>query len=352
MSENCSAEETNIRIPGDMFRNSMAKLLASKRITAAEQDHLVWYYNRVQHLHMSLANVGDELDMSGTDAWRMFIGRLDSYGSVALKLGALRSAETASTPPSTFVETSTWLKIAQVCSYAAASRKPVFISGVSQIGKTTCLEEFRRRNDTGYVKILTIPPKPSFGAVTYELAKLLNLPPRGYNAEIKSRIFDAIDARTLLIVDEVHQAMQKGVPHKNTIGIMEFLRFIHDKCKCGMVFSGTKLFKDEMDAGPLAPILDQFRRRSIVSLVLPEVTPMADVNDIAASYGLPPPSTDQTANEIVLRLVKSSGVGQYIIYLKSAVNLARNQKKPVSWMHFTTAYDLVQSLSSSTKGVK
>lgn len=351
MSQNSPAEETNIRIPGDMFRNSMAKLLLSGKIRSGDQDLLVWYYNRAQRLHMSLMNVGDELDMSATDAWRMFLGKLEGYGSVALKLGTLRAAESAASPTSTFVETTIWKKIEQVSDYAAASRKPVFISGVSQIGKTACLEEYRRRNDTGYTKILTVPPKPSFGAVTYELAKLLSLPPRGYNAEIKSRIFDAIDSRTLLIVDEVHQAMQ-GVPHKNTIGIMEYLRFIHDKCKCGMVFSGTLLFKNEMDAGPLAPILDQFRRRGIVHLVLPEVTPTEDVNDIAASYGLPPPSTEPSANEIVQRLIKSSGVGQYIIYLKSASNLARNQKKPVSWAFFTAAYDLVQALSSQHKGTK
>ncbi len=344
MSANCTAEETNIRIPGDMFINSMQKLVKSKKLSDWERDQVVWYYHRVQNLHMSLGDVGEELDMSGNDAWRMFFGRLDSYGLAIRQIDALRTS-VRDDQNLTFVETTTWAKINQVCMYAAAARKPVFISGVSQIGKTTCLEEFTRRNDTGRVKILTIPPKPSFGAVTYELAKLFHLPPRGYNAEIKSRIFDAIDARTLLIVDEIHQAMQKGVPHQNTIGIMEFLRFIHDKCKCGMVFSGTKLFRSEMDSGPLAPILDQFRRRSIVSLVLPEVTPTEDLNAIAASYSLPPPSTDDAAHAIVTKLVKSSGIGQYIIYLDSAANLARSRKQPISWTYFTAAYDLVQSLT-------
>ena len=351
MSIGYTAEETSMRIPGDMFKNSMAKLLARKVITNDEHDAIVWYYRRAQQMRLSLLNVGEELGISSTDAFRLFVGRFEKTSSIVGKIKALHAEDTAISSSSNFVETSTWRTIDQVCRYAAMSRKPAFISGVSQIGKTACLEEFKRRNDNGYTQILTILPKPTFGSITYELAKLYSLPPRGYSAEIKSRIFDAIDSRTLLIVDEIHQAIH-GVSSSTTIGIMEFLRFVHDKCKCGMVFSGTELFRTEMYNGPLAPILDQFRRRSIISVSLPEVTPKEDLDDISRSYGLPSHDTDSTASEIVNNLVRSSGIGQFIIYLQSARNLAKTQNKPISWAHFIMAYDLVQSMSKSKSRIK
>jgi hypothetical protein len=127
------------------------------------------------------------------------------------------------------------------------------------------------------------------------------------------------------------------------VQIIEWLRELYDRTNCGMVFCGTRVFRDELETGQFAKILDQFRRRGIIQLGLPDTPPPGDVAKIAKAFGLAAPDGD--AAGIIRDMLKSSGLGQYVKILQSASNLAANQKKPLSWDHFVVAYDLVQQLS-------
>jgi hypothetical protein len=352
MSENCIVEETALRIPQDYVLAAMRRNVALKKLRQAEADDLFWFYSYAQDNHLSLTDAGDALGVSGTDAWNIMMGRFPDYAqAVSMIRAKRRSAKGSEAEATGFVEPSTWRTVSQVCDYVAASRKPAFIFGESQIGKTECLERWKAMHNTGFVKVFAIPPAPTLGCVVYELAKMLNIPPRGYSAEIKSRIYGAVDGRHVLLIDEVHRAFE-GTSQRHSIRIFEFLRSIYDTAQCGMVLSGTNVFKEQFESGPISTILGQFRRRGIVSVVLPPVTPREDLDMIASTFLLPPLRTDHTAEEIVTRMVSNSGIGQFITFLKSAQNVAEKLKKPISWQHFIAAYDLVQSLSKHKKGEK
>lgn len=346
-----SGINTNLRISQDVVLASMNRAVTDGTLAQDDADLVFWFYSHAQAARMSLDDAGAALDASSTSVFQLLMGR-GAGGQMIDRVRALkkRVEEVAHAKEDTgFIETSTWHKIRQVCDYVSGARKPAFIYGESQIGKTTCLEHWRASQETGKVYLLTMPVAPTLSVVVYELAKMLHIPPKGLTAEIRSRVYDAVDSRFVFIVDESHQAMIGGRPDQ-AVRVMEFLRSIHDRCKCGVVFAGTNVFKREIEQGALSPILDQFRRRSIVSLVLPAQTPRSDLDKIAEAYHMPPILTDKTAEDIVMRMVRNSGIGQFIAFLKSAENVAAKLKQPISWSHFIAAYDLVASLS--TQGPK
>lgn len=350
MSENCIVEETKIRIAQDHVLAAMRRNVALKLMRQVEADDVFWFYSFAQDNRLSLSDAGDALGVSGTDAWNILMGRAPDYATAGARIRDVKQ-RVVSVPASakTFAPTSTWSTISQICDYVSVAYKPAFIYGESQIGKTECLEHWRDlNNNNGLVKLFTMPPAPTLGGVIYELAKMLHIPPRGFAAEIKSRVYDAIDSRMIILVDEVHRAFE-GVAPRNSIRIFEYLRSIYDTRKCGMVFSGTNVFKAALESGPLAPVLDQFRRRSIVTVTLPPVTPRADIDMIADMFKMPLLRSDKTADEIVTRMVRDSGIGQFLMYLQSGTNIAAKYKQPISWAHFIAAHDVVASLSKTTK---
>ena len=347
MSENCIVEETKLRIPQDYVLSALRRNVSLKLLRQADSDDVFWFYSFAQDNGMSLSDAGDALGVSGTDAWNIIMGRATDYAIAVARIRDMKQRVTSE--PSTskmFVKTSTWSTVSQICDYVDVSHKPAFIYGESQIGKTECLEHWRDLNNNGFVKLFTMPPAPTLCGVVFELAKMLHIPPRGFAAEIKSRVYDAIDGRMVVLFDEVHRAFE-GTSPRNSIRIFEYLRSIYDTRKCGMVFSGTNVFKTALESGPLAPVLDQFRRRSIVAVTLPPVTPRADIDMIADMFNMPPLRADKTADEIVTRMVRDSGIGQFIMYLQSGTNIAAKYKQPISWGHFIAAHDVVASLSKT-----
>ena len=222
------------------------------------------------------------------------------------------------------------------------SQIPVFIFGDSQIGKTTCLKEFARRNNHGTTKYLELPTAATLSTVKREVAKACYIGAKISEHELNERIPKAITGNMLIIVDEFHRPFKTSNRYQ-AVRIAEWLRELYDKTKCGMVFSATNIGLEELETGPSSLVLEQFRRRGMMQLILPPTPPRADVNKFAKAFGLPPP--DGEALEVIGAILKRSGLNQYVLFLQSAANLAANQNKPVSWDHFLVAHDKIQSLS-------
>ena len=149
------------------------------------------------------------------------------------------------------------------------------------------------------------------------------------DAEIGARITRTISGNMLLIVDELHRPFITSTP-RTALRIVEWLRELYDKTQCGMVFSSTRVGKEELENGPNAMALEQFRRRGIIQLELPATPPKSDINKFAKAFGLPPP--EGAAVDIINTMLQRSGLKQYVVFLQSAGNLAANPKKnPRPW---------------------
>lgn len=339
-------------IPGDQVQTALKRLIEQGEIDEAGKSEIFWLYSYAMDNNWNLDDVGKAIDKDSTTVYRMFLGRYGArYDGLIKAVAAYHkiAKSRAQRKKDIFVETTTWAKIDQVCRHAFIGQLPAFIYGSSQIGKSFCLEEYARRNNHGQTRYVRLPAACGLVQAQREIGNAVYIKGRCSSGDLRDRIIDSINDNMLLIIDEMHQALppltRKGVG----IRVIEWLREIYDRKRCGIIFCGTKMFRDEIENGKDCLVLEQFRRRSIISLTLPDVAPKADVIKIARAYSLPPP--EGAAEEIVSRMIKNSGLGQYVEFLKSATNLAANQNKQLSWDHFVQSFDIIQSLSTTTKKV-
>jgi DNA transposition AAA+ family ATPase len=241
-----------------------------------------------------------------------------------------------------FVETSIWRACEKVCTHALVTNTVAFIFGDSQIGKTTALEEFARRNNHGQTKLIRMPASAGVQLFMKEMAKACFVSPDSCFEKLRDRVLNAIDDKTLVIIDEVHQIFT-SYQHSSTIKVAEVIREIYDRTHCGMVLVGTNVLKDELTHGKLAAILEQLRRRGTIPLQLPSYPPKADLDKIARKFGLAP--ADGIAAEVVKDMILTSGLGMYIKFLQSASMMAGREGRKPSWDHFVQAHDIIAKLS-------
>jgi len=339
-----------ISIPGDQVQSALKRLIEQGEIDEEGKAEIFWMYSYAMDNNWNLEDVGKAIGKDPTTAHRLFLGRygarydnlidaVSRYHKIALARGSRKMAE--------FVETSTWGKIDAVCRHAFVGQLPAFIYGASQIGKTTCLKEYARRNNHGQTKYVRLPAACGLVQAQREIGNACYITSRCSVDDLRTRIMGSINEKMLIIIDEMHQCLLPGSRQGVGVRVVEWLREIYDRTGCGIVFSGTKVFRDEIERGKFSLVLDQFRRRGIIQLSLPDVAPKADIVKIAKAFALPAP--DGIAEEIISKMTKYSGLGQYVKFLQSASNLAANQKKPLSWDHFVQSYDIINSLSTPTK---
>jgi DNA transposition AAA+ family ATPase len=121
---------------------------------------------------------------------------------------------------------------------------------------------------------------------------------------------------------------------------MEFIRLeIYEEVNCGIVLCGTNVFRDEVEKGKQKGILEQTKRRGMVPLQLPSMLPRADMDTIAAAYGLP--SAPDFIHQIRTEMIRKLGLRSYTNHLRAAGKLAYNNHQEFSWDHFVKAHDIM-----------
>ena len=338
-------KQNRMNIPGDTVNQALERLVKEGELSEEARADVWWLYSYGMDNNMSLDDVGRAINKDSTTVHRVFSGRYGArYDGIVEDIRKFRALHAArgNRKKMEFVETTTWQKIEAVCKHALVGQLPVFIFGDSQVGKTTCLVEFARRNNHGQTKYVQIPACATLSIMTREIARACYISTRLNDAEIGARVTRAITGNMLLIIDELHRPFITSSP-RTAIRIVEWFRELYDKTQCGIVFSSTRVGKEELENGPNALVLEQFRRRGIIQLELPPMPPKSDINRFAKSFGLPPP--DGEAAHLINTMLQNSGIKQYVVFLEAATNLAAKQQKPVSWDHFIAAYDKVQSLN-------
>ena len=184
-----------------------------------------------------------------------------------------------------FVETSIAAKVFTACDFALSRQTPVILTGESQIGKTTALEEYARRSDAP-VRLVRMPAAANLPLFLEELAEALGVAAKP--GERRRRILRALNDRTLLVVDEIHELVHTtGRDH--TKRICEVIRELYDRTRCGLVLCGTELAETDLIHGPDAGALAQIARRAI-AVRLGRRLPLQDALKVAGHYGLPAPT--------------------------------------------------------------
>jgi DNA transposition AAA+ family ATPase len=342
---NDQEEQSRVSVPGDTVMTALTRLVTTGEIDEQAKTAIWWFYGHVRDNGMSLADAGKCIDRDGTTVHRLFNGRYGAkYDNLVAEINRYRklASERSKRRDIGFIETSTWRKVSSVCRSALYDNMPAYIYGASQIGKTAALLEYQRRNNHGQTRYVRMPAAPSFPLAVYAIAEACYISIRHRHMDLRRRIMDALDDRTLLIVDEFHQAIL-NTSELGARKIVEFVREIYDRTGCGVVICGTKVLRDELERGRQCMVWDQFRRRGIIDLQLPDTPPKADILKIAAAFGLQEPDPDTL--EMIKEMLRSSGIGKFFKFLQYAYGLAGTEGKPLAWEHFKTAYRSVAALS-------
>ena len=342
---NDQEEQSRISIPGDTVMTAINRLVASGELDDDGKTAIWWFFGHCRDKGMTLGDAGKCIDRDATTVHRLFNGRYGaSYNNLVAEIVRYRKIadERAKRKDIGFIETTTWRKVSFACRGALFDSMPAYIYGSSQIGKTACLEEYARRNNHGQTRYMRMPAAPTHRRVMEMLSEACFISTKHSFAELNRRVFNAIDDRTLLIFDEFHQVFI-GASEMNGRKIVEFVREVFDRTHCGIVICGTKVVQEEFERGNQRMVWDQFRRRGMVELTLPDTPPKSDVSKIAAAFSLGEP--DAVSMEIIREMLQQSGVGKYFKFLQLAHGLAATQKKPLSWDHFQQGYKSIKALS-------
>ncbi|MEG2614006.1 MAG: AAA family ATPase [Alistipes sp.] len=331
-----TVSSSTIRLSADTVLTNISPLIDEGILTSDDRSQISWLIGEMRRTGLSMSDIGRRIGYDASTISKVFSATYKgSWENVILSIKKYRhlTSERAKMSSATFIETTIWEKIRQTCDIALINQMPATIIGVSQIGKTSALLEYQRRSEY-VVRYMRMPAAPSFRAVLESIADATGVTTRERSEVLRRRIAHALDSRTLLIIDELHQLAISSGPN-TAMKVMEYIRELLDVTGCGLVVCGTKSLQDDLICGPLKNWLDQFDQRCIKRLILPNELPADDIALIAHAYGLPPPEAS------VYETVRHLRMNRLVKILMLSANLARNREEPISWDHFSTSYELI-----------
>ena len=182
--------------------------------------------------------------------------------------------------------------------------------------------------------------------MTKELARACYVSPNSSFENLREYVFNAVDSSHLFLIDELHQVFlsyQRG----SAIKCLEVIRELHDRRGCGMALLGTYKLREELMMGAHLDLLEQFKERGVLEILLPRAVPKRDLVKVASAFGLGEP-TGATA-ELIDEITKGHGFKRYVLFLKSGKNLAKTEGRRMSWEHFIRAHDILKKFKGDGK---
>lgn len=315
------------RVPGDVVNVATADLPDDQRSAVR------WLHSFASERNLSYSELAAKVGYDESTLSRVFNGKYaGDLAAVCAQIESLKKLEEerATVHRAAFVETSLTKRIWQVCDAARIYQGFFGIKGDSQIGKTTALEEYQRRNNHGATIYVRVPEGGQKGSFIAELARKLRISPQLKATELEARIFAAFDERMILIVDEAHQCL-RSITIKRGLRTLEFIRELQERAKCGVVLSMTEEGWEQIDQGKHAKMLQQVKRRCTAICALPPRPPARDLHAFAAAFNLPPAPEDSPAHALQTDTIHYDGLGKWLKTLTAASRLAAKNRKPLTW---------------------
>lgn len=337
----------HLNIGGDYVKPALERMKNDGKATQEQIDLVWWFFAYCKEQGYSLKRSASELGMNDTTTiYRVFKGNYEAkLDNICAKIQRYKSLTESRRNINDMPFVQTWIarKVQQVCTAAWISQSMAMIWGDSQTGKTFALMDFAVNNNHGATKYIRLPAKGGIQMVAKEIARACYVSPDSSFESLRNRILQSVDSSNLLIFDEVHEAFL-AYQKTSAVSILEFIREIHDRRKCGTVLCMTNVGRDEIERGKLSPVLKQISRRGVIKVQLPDYAPESDFLLISKKvFNLEKP--EKEVMEIIKTIRHKSGIGVYCHYLKMGARVAQNEGSPYEWRHFQTAYETLLRLS-------
>ena len=326
-----------------------------ERTKALPEDQMLairWLHAFYYDSGKSLGEIGTEINYDGGTISRIFHGRYE--GDIAAVVKAIvryrrLAEERASLKRAPYIKTGLYRDIEECCQAALTYQKPVFMWGESQVGKTAGLKHYNEEHNHGETTYVEMPVGGALSYFISALAVRLRMNNAGRRDVLILNIMRCFGPNNLLIVDEVHRALQTKRYGGHTLKTLDFIRSIHDNTGCGLVLCGTNVFRDQMADKALAKFLNQFNRRCLLRRQLPDTPSRADLNAFARHYGLEAASGE--AYELQTQVTIAHGLGVWLTTLLAAAHKATKERKPMTWDHVLKAHAFFRRLEQQKQSI-
>lgn len=339
-------DKNEIKLHGSNMTFSMDKVKQNiQPLNADHQAAIVWLFQVAKQANWSLRKLAEEVGYSTTSWHKLFSGKFEgNILNIVNKITSFRrlyEQRQAAVAPD-FIVTSLTTRIWEACDFACISQSVVFLWGENQIGKTAALEEYQRTHNHGQTIYVRLPASAGVQLVARQIATACGISPNSSFERLRERIMSGIDDKNTLIFDEMHLAFTTYQTN-SCLKVLEFIREIHDRTKCGMALCGTNVWRDEVNTGKYKKMLDQLRNRGVAHIQLEDRPKKADQRKFWQFYGLEDP-TGAVAT-IVKDIIAEHGIGKFVKYLQTAARMAAKLDEEVNWEHFYRTHDTINSLS-------
>lgn len=332
-----------IQMPAHQVRTAIKQAVARKQVSEEDGEEVFWLYSYAQEFHLNEADLAVKMGAYDKNTlYQLFRGmygvfkdgRSSSWSNIIKVIKSFKAVELEEMKKKNIgiIETEVKRTVFTACDAALADGMPAFIYGASQIGKTTALLEYKRLHNHGRTIYLRMGSNWTKARFVRELGILFgNGMKKSLVWDLEDKIVGSLSRYNLLIIDEFHLALET-TSEKAAKEIVEFIREIYDRSGCGLVLSGTKVGLEGLEGGRNRMLFDQLRRRGVVKVVLPDVPPRRDINEIARTFELEPPQGEDLKR--VKQLIQTRGLGVFLKYLQKAYAVTKARKVALDWEAF------------------
>lgn len=344
-----------ISMPAHQVRIAVEQAVARGQATEDEGEEVWWLYNYAQEHHLNEAALAAKMKSYDKNTlYQLFRGsygvakdgRCASWASVVRAIRAFKKVEVEEMKKKNvgLIETEVKQTVWRCCDAALVDGMVSFIYGGTRIGKTVALQAYQREHNHGQTVYIEMGSGWTRARFVRELARKFG---NGVKATkswaLEDAIFDTLKRSNLLIVDEFHKALTT-TGDKSSAAVLEFIRDIRDRTRCGLVLCATKVGMERFETGANRLTFGQLIGRSIIKAVLPDRPPVRDLNAIARAFDLPLPTGDDLRG--VKELVGTFGLERLFAYLQKAYALTRKAGEPMTWAAFAKVKNGYLALAS------
>ena len=344
-----------ISMPVHQVRIAVEQAVARGQATEDEGEEVWWLYNYAQEHHLNEAALAAKMKSYDKNTlYQLFRGsygvakdgRCASWASVVRAIRAFKKVEVEEMKKKNvgLIETEVKQTVWRCCDAALVDGMVSFIYGGTRIGKTVALQAYQREHNHGQTVYIEMGSGWTRARFVRELARKFGNGVKATKAwALEDAIFDTLKRSNLLIVDEFHKALTT-TGDKSSAAVLEFIRDIRDRTRCGLVLCATKVGMERFETGANRLTFGQLIGRSIITAVLPDRPPVRDLNAIARAFDLPLPTGDDLRG--VKELVGTFGLERLFAYLQKAYALTRKAGEPMTWEAFSKVKNGYLALAS------
>lgn len=333
-----------IAMPAHQVRIALKQAVVRGQLSEEDSEEVWWLYNYAQDNHLKEADLAAKMKSYDRNTlYQVFRGiygvqkdgKCASWANIVKTIREFKKIEIEEAKKKNIglVDTEVKRVVWQCCDAALNDGMVSFIYGKTRIGKSVSLQAYALEHNHGQTIYIEMGSGWTRTRFVRELARKFGNGVKATKAwALEDAIFETLKRSNLLIVDEFHKALTT-TGEKMSATVLEFIRDIRDKTRCGLVLCATKVGMERFETGANKQTFEQLIGRSIIKAVLPDRPPVKDLNAIARSFDLPTPTGEVL--KLVKDLVSEFGLERYFIYLQKAYAMSKSQGEPMSWGVFT-----------------